>query len=256
MIIGTVVEGPTDRILLEAVLQRLIPGEHRFLPLQPPVTFGELGAGWKGVRRWCRQTWQREGLNLAATLASGPPLDLLVIHLDADVARESDLQEGEADPIDGVVQPCPPASATAARLTAVVCRSLQVDSLPPVLVLAIPAQDTESWSFAALHPGDDLCARADCECIRSGRDHPAYRLTLKRYGKLLQRRDGEIKKAERRYREVAPHIAAAWETVCRLCPQAAQFTQDIQTVCAAAGHGKRTQSAVSDVQQDLYGAKP
>ena len=95
MIIGTVVEGPTDRLVLQAVLDQLIPGQHRYLPLQPTPTLGETGSGWKGVRRWCRETWQREGVTLNAILsgATGPALDLLVIHVDASIAIEADLQE-------------------------------------------------------------------------------------------------------------------------------------------------------------------
>ena len=61
MIIGTVVEGPTDRLVLQAVLSKLIPGQHRYLPLQPTPTLGEMGSGWKGVRRWCRETCPSQG---------------------------------------------------------------------------------------------------------------------------------------------------------------------------------------------------
>ena len=43
-------QGPTDRLVLKAVLGKLIPGQHRYLPLQPTPTFGETGSGWKGVR--------------------------------------------------------------------------------------------------------------------------------------------------------------------------------------------------------------
>lgn len=229
MIIGTVVEGPTDRRVLKAVLRRLIPGDHQFLPIQPAVTFGELGTGWKGVRSWCCQTWQQEGFSLAAIVASGPPLDLLVIHLDADVAEEPDLQEGEDDPIKGVERPCPPAAATARQLERVLLRWLRLETIPPATVFALPAQDMENWTFAALYPNDNLCARPDYECTRTGGDHPAYRLTLKKYGKLLQRRGGQIKKPESTYRKVAPLIADAWDVVCLICPQAAQFWQDVQS---------------------------
>lgn len=84
MNIGTVVEGPSDRLVLKALLDKLLPGEHRYFALQPPLTFGETGTGWKGVRRWCQQTWQLEDSSLKKILSSGVavPLDLLVIHLD------------------------------------------------------------------------------------------------------------------------------------------------------------------------------
>ena len=229
MNIGTVVEGPTDRLVLQTVLDRLCPGDHRYFPLQPTETFGETGTGWKGVRRWCRETWQREGASLDKILSSdtGPALDLLVIHVDADVAVEHNLQEGDNAPIPDVQQPCPPAEATANQLGRVVARWLHCDAFPLQVILAIPAQDTENWTFAALFPDDDLCARDDYECTRTGRDHPAYRLTLKRHGKLLRRTDGRIRKSVRQYHRVIPQIAAAWDTVRRICSQAERFTQAV-----------------------------
>lgn len=230
MNIGTVVEGPTDRLVLQAVLNRLLPGDHRYFPLQPPATFGEMGTGWKGVRRWCHQTWQLEGSSLEKMLSgdTGPALDMLVIHVDADIATERDLQEGDDMPISDVQQPCPPIAATVSRLRQVIGRWLQCNHLPQQVILAIPAQDTENWTFAALFPDDELCARDDYECIKRGRDRPGYRLTLKKYGKLLQRRDGEIKKPRRRYEQAILQVAANWDTVCRICSQAQRFTQDVQ----------------------------
>ncbi len=230
MNIGTVVEGPTDRLVLEAVLNKLCPGEHRYFTLQPAETFGKMGTGWKGVRRWCRKTWQREGSSLDKILSSdtGPALDLLVIQVDADIATEHDLQEGEKSPIPDVQQPCPPVVATTNQLRCVIARWLQLDDFPPPVLLAIPAQNTESWTFAALFPEDELCTRADYECIESGHNRPSSRLTLKKYGKLLRRTSGgKIKKPVRSYRQVGPQIAAKWATVCLICSQAQQFTEDV-----------------------------
>jgi hypothetical protein len=98
MIIGTVVEGPSDRIALEAIIEVLAPGEHTFLPLQPQLTFGETGTGWKGVRRWCLDTAHEYNNNLLAFMSSDyvDRMDLLVIHIDAEAVHEGDLQEGLA----------------------------------------------------------------------------------------------------------------------------------------------------------------
>ena len=232
MNIGTVVEGPTDRLVLQAVLDRLLPDDpegHRYFPLQPTPMFGHTGTGWKGVRSWCYQTWQRSGSNLNVILSgdTGPLLDLLVIHVDADIASETDLQDDDAAPIPDVQQPCPPASATADQLQRVIEHWLHCSPLLPQVVLAIPAQDTESWTFAALFPNDNLCERDDYECIRDGRDHPGYRLTLAQYGKLLRRRGNEIKKSKSSYRQVVRDIAEAWDAVCCICTQAERFTQDL-----------------------------
>ncbi len=159
---------------------------------------------------------------------TGSALDLLVIHVDADVAVERGLQDEGDTPIPDVQQPCPPIEATTSRIRRVVARWLRCDDFPPQVVLAIPAQDTENWTFAALFPDDDLCARDDYECVQTGRNRPGYWLTLKKYGRLLRRMDGRIKKPIRQYRRVIPQIADAWDTVRRICTQAELFTQDVR----------------------------
>ena len=239
MIIGTVVEGPTDRLVLEAVISKLLPGDHHFLPLQPQSTLGETGAGWKGVRRWCRQTWQSEGSSLETIIASvAPPLDLLVIHVDADIATEHDLQVDDPEPTEQVAQPCPPVAPTVAGLVEVIGRWLQCQALPPQVVLAIPAQDIENWTFAALFPNDPLCAQADYECTKRGTDRPCYKLTLKKHGKLLQRTNGEIKKSVHQYQAAVEQVAAQWDVVCRLCSQAEQFRQDVDALSLGSTHAQ------------------
>ena len=233
MNIGTVVEGPSDRLVLKAVLDKLLPGEHRYFALQPSLTFGEMGTGWKGVRRWCQQTWQLEDSSLEKILSSGVavPLDLLVIHLDADIAGEYDLQahSSHEPAILDVQQPCPPVQETVNKLRQVIARWLDhnPDTLPEQILLAIPAQHTESWLFAALFPDDDLCQREDYECLKSRNDDPAFRLTLKRYGKHLSRRGKKISKPVRNYQKVASQVALKWDTVCKICSQARAFAEDL-----------------------------
>jgi hypothetical protein len=233
MVIGTVVEGPSDRLVLEAVIQQLCPGEHRFLPLQPKATLDEDGSGWKGVRRFCQQLWKTEGSSLVTFLSGnvGQPLDLLVIQIDADCATEADLQEGSVDPVPEVEQACPPISATVANLQQVVARWLKAEGdLPGRVILAIPAQDMENWTFAARFPGDPLCQAADYECLQHGHRHPGFCLTLPGYGKLLRYKDGAIKKPARRYEPLALEVAARWDTVRHICTQAEAFTQDLRSV--------------------------
>lgn len=115
MKIGTIVEGPTDRILLEAIIAEQCPGDHIYLPLQPDIgaSFGRTGTGWKGVRRYCfTQSIEK--------LIRDYQIDLLVIQLDADVAFESDLQERVSHPVKNVHQDCPPILPTAENLEEVV----------------------------------------------------------------------------------------------------------------------------------------
>ena len=55
-------------------------------------------------------------------------------------------------------------------------------------------------------------------------------MTLKQYGKLLRRTADGIKKSVFLYRQVTSQIAADWDTVCRICPQAERFTKDALAV--------------------------
>ncbi len=236
MNIGTVVEGTTDELVLKAVIGHLYPGQHRFFSLQPISVHSERGNGWKGVRRWCKETWQRAGSDLEKIISAdtGSPLDLLVIMLDADIGAERDLQDdGLTDPIRDVQPVCPPIATTVTRLEQVVCRWFQrsIDRLPSEVLLVFPAQDLENWTFAALYSDDPLCENPDYECIHQEHDrdrHPAYRLTLKKYGKCLRRRGSTIRKRDSKYRLLIPQITANWSQVCRICTQAQHFEDDLR----------------------------
>jgi hypothetical protein len=231
MNIGTVVEGPTDALVLMAVINHLYPGDHRYFDLQPSVRHSERGNGWKGVRAWCKETWQRKGASLAKLISAdtGAPLDLLIIALDTDIAMEADLQDdGLPAPVADVQAPCPPITPTVANLVQVVRRWLKHTDvpLPPQVLLAFPAQDMETWTFAALYPDDDLCRTSDYECYHTGAArarHPGYLLTLKAYGKWLKRDGVTIKKSVAKYRDIIPQIAANWSRVCEVCTQAQRF---------------------------------
>ena len=236
MLIATVVEGPTDRIVLESLLESFFPGKKRFLRLQPAETLGELGSGWKGVRKWCIQSSPENGLDLETLVGDGfgEPIDLLVIHLDGSVCWEEELQE-ELGGL-GLIRECPPIQPIASLLASLVQHWLLVEHLPQNVLLAIPAQDTETWAFAALFPDDPLCVREDFECLRSGADYPAYRLTLARYRGLLSRHEGTIKKRISVYSErIAPQIVERWRQVVSLCSQAMEFDRRLQDLANGMG---------------------
>ena len=235
MNIGTVVEGETDYLLLEAIILELFPTA-RLLPIQPT----EPGkGGWRDVQKWCQETWQRPGASLDQIISgqTGPKLDLLIIHVDADIARQSDsdLQKNVTSPITDVLQPCPPSVETVDKLKQVVARWLNfanLNELPKEVVLAIPSQDSENWLFAALFPDDDFCHQPDYECLHpsNSRKHPAYLLTLKKYGKVLRRKDGKIKKSKSRYKQVLSEVAKNWDKVCHICSQAQVFNDDLMAI--------------------------
>ena len=159
MNIGTVVEGPTDRLVIKSIINKICPGEHRFFDLQPQdlgATFNETEAGWHGVRRWCQEIHQVNNLSLETFMNEGcaAPLDLLIIHLDADIVTKRDLLDGVTDPIDGLPFPCPPVSQNILAIQHIVFNWLNLDAMPNRVIMAIPSQDIENWTFAALYPGD------------------------------------------------------------------------------------------------------
>ena len=250
MHIATVVEGPSDYEVVITIINRLLPGRHRYSPLQPigavneigEVVYGDTGTGWKGVRRWCRETWLRSGSSLEAILESvtNAPYDLLIIQVDADIAREHDLQDGIAHPIVQVQLPCPPVQSTTLNLRQVILNWLNRQSLPPQVVIMIPSQDTETWTFAALYPDDPFCARMDYECFKKGAEHPGFLLTLPLYGKRLKFKNGSVKKNVKQYQLMLPTIGERWDRVCQICTQADLFSQEV--VGAAARNAPCDQS--------------
>src|SRR5664279_3678813 len=99
--IALVSEGITDFVVLKAAIESMLDGQSFILTsLQPEgsVAFtgagnaGALGGGWKGVYKWCLQSALRTGSNLTED-----PLfighDLLVLHMDADVACEDPTED-------------------------------------------------------------------------------------------------------------------------------------------------------------------
>src|SRR5436305_601152 len=95
--IATVVEGPTDHLVLEAILRRLFPDARILQPLQPNASAPQTGEGWKGIRRWCQQV--RPTLSTLLSPLAGPAIDLLVIQIDGDIVAEADLQDGITNPV-------------------------------------------------------------------------------------------------------------------------------------------------------------
>ncbi len=236
MKIGTVVEGPTDRLLLKAIIEKVYPGEHDFRDLQPADvgnSFGQRGTGWKGVRRYCFDIEQQLNTNIIEFIREHQ-FDLLIIHIDADVVTASDLQEQIGTPIEDISLPCPPILSTTDNIREIIAKWLNldgVDQFPSQVVLAIPAQDSENWVFAALFSKDGLCQNDDYECIHplNDRQHPAYLLTLSQYGRVLRRKSGKIRKSKRNYQQVLSDVTNAWDDVCKICSQAQLFNDGLVT---------------------------
>ncbi len=105
--ISYVVEGATDYIVIDALVERFLGAvDYVATQIQPPESdyanhSGPLGGGWKGVLKWCQARGENEGgFENDIVLAN---CDCLVIHVDADIASEADLQHLSLS------APCPPA---------------------------------------------------------------------------------------------------------------------------------------------------
>ncbi|OAD19454.1 hypothetical protein THIOM_004909 [Candidatus Thiomargarita nelsonii] len=189
--IGLVAEGPTDSLLLGALIDMLLRGKHHYIEIQPKPSktgaFGEYGGGWHGVRAWC-QTLAKDSQKLKAHFE---PLDMLIIHIDADVARENEIN---------CAMPCPPAQDTCEALAQQVMNWLGHSVTEDKLVLCIPADNTEAWILAAHDTQTTYHAPPDkpLECVQK----PDMIISNQRYKKprrLLRTKEGKPKKTKRDY---------------------------------------------------------
>jgi len=215
--VGYVVEGKTDYIVLDALVEKFL-GDKDYVPtqIQPPTSEytndqGPLGGGWKGVLLWCAQAGATPG-----GFAQSLPLltyDCLIIHVDADIAAEAELQS------HGLSAPCPPAKDTCDRLRNHLI-ALLGNPLPSNVVLCIPAQCMEAWVFSALHP-DLVTSFQPIECRQD-----VERLLIGKPDRLVRDHDGRTRKNPQRYEEAAYRIAVGWDQAIAACPEAQCFDND------------------------------
>ena len=204
---GIVAEGKTDHFIFEAILQSIAPGIQitRILPEYDAVrrVYGE--GGWGRVKNWC----QIDGANLEAYMKLiKPRLDMLVIHLDADVAPDLDLAKR---------------CVSAARWSNVVRRQVKAwlgGKTPPDVVITVPCLRTETWIHAALvrPPLGNL------EC------NPDVDQSLVRVGLQTYSRRGKNRKKAGRYKQIAPKVASGFDRVRSLCAEAERFKTAVEII--------------------------
>jgi hypothetical protein len=230
-----VAEGITDYVVLKAAIESMLDGRSFILnPLQPEgsVAFagagnaGPLGGGWKGVYKWCLQSARRTGGSLSEDeLFIGH--DLLVLHLDADVAGEDPARHPRF-PIPDLAgqlpceRPCPPPTATTNCLRTLMLSWLGETGTPPQTVLCTPSKNTEAWVMVACFPGDGAVNAAHWEC----RQKPENRLGQ-------QPRSKRFSKSEADYAKRQSELQARWPTVVAKLSEAARFQHDFTTAVAA-----------------------
>ncbi len=222
--IAVAVEGPTDAIVLKAILCALLPdADFEFQTLQPegsaafgPPSFGRsrTGKGWVGVYRWSRQAACEGGGSVSGSSVLSHH-DVLIVHVDADVAGETYASGSIRDaPCKDLPceEPCPPPDGTTNALRAVVLNWLGESACPPQLVLCTPSKNIEAWVLAAVWPEGNVVRRDDWECRRN----PEGQLAA-----LPKRR--RFEKHQDDYRHKENEIAKAWPTVSARLTEAARF---------------------------------
>ena len=230
--IAAAVEGPTDAIVLQAVLSALLPDtDFEFQTLQPEgsVAFdsapsGITGTGWVGVYRWSRQSaWEGGGSVSGSSALSFH--DVLIVHVDADVAGKTYASGSIRDaPCEDLPceEPCPPPDRTTNALRAVVLNWLGEHECPPRIVLCTPSKSIEAWVLAAVWPENDVVRRDDWEC----RPNPEGQL-----GALPRRR--RFKKRPDHYLRKQREIEKAWPKVSARLTEAARFEEEfLAAICA------------------------
>lgn len=215
--IHLVCEGPTDKVVLEAILTNYLD-DFIVTQIQPEESLyggaqGGLGGGWKGVCRWCMEARDAGGLHDSGVMLIP---DLLIIHIDAEVADEKELL---------CAQPCPPPSDTVDELKEAVLGWLGEKSIPPDLLICIPSKSTEAWVIACLHSGDPQIRRLkiNLECLNKPET-----LLISRQEGLVRRKQKSIRKMTAAYRQVKPRLATGWSRAKRKCQEASRFAGELK----------------------------
>lgn len=215
--VAVVCEGPTDRAIIEAILDTYLD-DYEPIPVQPPLSAiggdaGPLGGGWKGVQLWCKQeapfASQGDGVNLNA--------DLVIIQIDADVSRDEAIDR---------TRPCPPSSDGANEVRNLLLAWLRVQAIPAKVVLCVPSMATETWALVALYPDD----AHTIQCVECHAEVKSMLRTLsgKLRPKLVVSKAGTLKNQARGYAAHSARISDGWPGVIEACEQAARFDTELR----------------------------
>ena len=230
--IAAAVEGPTDAIVLEAILKALLQGEEfEFQTLQPEGSDAfdsappsSTGVGWVGVYRWSRQSLREGGGSVSGSSALLHH-DVLIVHVDADVAgkkyADGNIRDAPCEDLP-CKEPCPPPDRTTNALRAVVLNWLGEHECPPQIVLCTPSKSIEAWVLAAIWPENNVVRRGDWEC----RPDPEGQLAA-----LPKRRRFEKRPDD--YRRRQSEIEKAWPQVSERLTEAARFEAEFLAAIVA-----------------------
>ncbi|MBW8313155.1 MAG: hypothetical protein K0M64_14120 [Rhizobium sp.] len=219
-------EGVTDQIVLEELVGEWLDGED-FIPsqIQPPGSdaFDDLGyslsQGWKGVVEWCRSRRAEISECRRSVIAN---VDLLVIHLDSDVADDPEFIDLALSG-QGLV-------GTGAEIVRAGLLGLLPEVSASNVVLCTPARDIECWVLCALFP--DLADRH----LPIEVHHEPGALLVGRPHKLVRRKDGRLRKIPAAYAQHAGRIVEGWGNCVDgeppRCPEALRFMDEVKAALA------------------------
>lgn len=241
--IGIVCEGDRDYEMLRATIMHFMNMEYFFVWLQPNPEFGtQYGNGWKGVWRWCEMNGE-----IIVDYMNGitPQIDLLIIQMDADVARcEKEVYcqsvdmgcigQGREHPLtcsiakdknQGCPQQLPPNSicngspeSRVLYLTNILDGFLNSE-LEDQIVITIPCDSTDTWIMAAFEePRESIESFiAPWEFISRKKDYHGIRVSGHRKPKIV-------------YGQMIKKVCDNWDRVISQCPQARVFEERIRTI--------------------------
>ncbi len=233
--IALVAEGITDFVVLKAVIEAMLNGRSFDLKLLQPeesVAFtgagmaGLLGGGWKGVYKWCRQSARRSGGSISTDVLFDN-YDLLVLHLDADVAGE-DPANYPITPISELAghlpceHACPPPEATTNPLRIEMLSWIGENTLPPRTILCTPSKSIEAWVIAAFFPNDKEMIKRGWECHPRPESRLAQQKLPHRFGK-----------SQAEYEERRMQFQANWPVIAERLSEAARFQHDFRIAMQA-----------------------
>jgi len=224
--IALVAEGITDYVIIEAALKAILPRSFVLTLLQPEATRFDLGGGWGGVLKWCKE-FRARGVG---SLEADPTLEqfhLIIIHLDADVADKSYTNYGLQTATDAATfswsalpcaLPCPPPDATVNNLQSVLLSWLGMKANGNRTALCIPSKSSEAWLATAVFPSDQGLL-ADIECA------------MDMENRLVQLpKQQRIRKTSREYKSHAATMTSRWNGVRQLCSRANAFHHDVDAI--------------------------
>ncbi len=199
-------EGETDYIVIQAAADSIV-GEYVPVRLQPEETavdggFGARGGGWKGVQKWCGEVREQGGID-----ALYPHDSIVVVHLDADVADDAEID---------CAKPCPPPEATVDAVVAVASKWLGFDELPTRLVWCVPSKNTEAWILASQFPANAHVATIEC------RAEPQS-LLVGLSPKFVAKKGRKYRKITPVYAAARSAIASTWLQLEGRCTEAKRF---------------------------------